>query len=89
MRIGSLRPMDEFNFKPIGVDATAPGGARVLIDFDDIAGFLSIVVNVPDKGSDHWYAVRRNLPHARFGAREAEVHEAMRTALQTEGWLVC
>jgi hypothetical protein len=44
-------------------------------------------VNVGRRTSPRWQAVRQDLAQARFGARRAEVHSAMRRALFEEGWL--
>jgi hypothetical protein len=79
--------MGEFSFEPIVVNANAPGGERVLRTFADVGVFMSIEVNIPRRTSPHWQAVRRDLPQARFGARQAEVHKALRLALSQEGWL--
>jgi hypothetical protein len=82
-----LPPMGEFNFEPIIVDSSAPGGTCTLRTFDDIGTFILNRVDVPRRLSGHWHAVRQDLPQARFGARRAEVHAAMRDALAAEGWL--
>ncbi len=34
-----------------------------------------------------WQAVLKDLPQARFGARQKKTHAAMRAALAEEGWL--
>jgi hypothetical protein len=44
-------------------------------------------VDIPRRKAAHWVAVRQDLLQARFGARRAEVHQAMRDALMEEGWL--
>jgi hypothetical protein len=44
-------------------------------------------VDIKSRLSGHWQAVRQDLMQARFGARRAEVHGAMRHALFVEGWL--
>jgi hypothetical protein len=80
-------PMSAFRFQPIAVNANAPGGARVLRTFDDIGAFIMAQVELPRRLAPHWVAVRQDLPQARFGARRAEVHQAMRDALMQEGWL--
>jgi hypothetical protein len=77
--------MREFKFEPIEVNSTAPGGACVLRTFDDIGAF-TLRTDIP-RLSPHWHAVRQDLAQARFGARKAEVHAAMREALAAEGWL--
>jgi hypothetical protein len=79
--------MGEFNFEPIIVNSTAPGGACTLRIFDDIGTFILNRVDVPRRLSGHWQAVRQDLPQARFGARRALVHAAMCDALAAEGWL--
>ena len=79
--------MDEFSFEPIRVNSNAPGGACVLRTFDDVGAFILTQVDVPRCQSRHWQAVRQDLSQARFGARRAEVHRAMRDALAEEGWL--
>ena len=79
--------MGEFNFEPIIVNSSAPGGAYTLRTFDDIGTFILNRVDVPCRLSGHWQAVRQDLPQARFGARRAQVHAAMRDALAAEGWL--
>jgi hypothetical protein len=82
-----LLPMGEFNFEPIIVNSSAPGGACTLRTFDDIGTFILNRLDVPRRLSGHWHAVRQDLPQARFGARRAKVHAAMRDALAAEGWL--
>jgi hypothetical protein len=79
--------MNEFVFEPIEVNADAPGGARVVRSFDDIGAFILNSVDLTRRLSERWQAVRQNLIQARFGARRAEVHAAMRKALAAEGWL--
>jgi len=79
--------MGEFNFEPIRVNSTAPTGACVLRTFDDIGAFILNNVETARRKSPHWQAVRQDLSQARFGARRAEVHKAMRDALSEEGWL--
>jgi hypothetical protein len=79
--------MTEFNFEPIDVSSAAPGGACTLRTFDEIGAFILNAVEIPRRLSPHWNAVRRDLVQARFGARRAEVHHAMREALAAEGWL--
>jgi hypothetical protein len=76
-----------FIFQPIAVNANSPGGACVLRTFDDIGSFILTNVDVRRRKAAHWVAVRQNLMQARFGARRAEVHKAMRDALMEEGWL--
>jgi hypothetical protein len=83
-----LHPMGEFIFEPIGVNASAPGGECVLRTFDDVGAFILIQVEVSRRKLPHWQAVRQDLAQARFGARRAETHSAMRKALANEGWLV-
>lgn len=77
----------DFSFQPIAVNNTAPGGACVLSSFDDIGAFILNRVDLSLGLRAHWSAVRRDLIQARFGARRAEVHRAMREALLAEGWL--
>jgi hypothetical protein len=79
--------MDEFNFEPILVHSGAPGGACTLRTFDDIGAFILNRVDGPRRLLGHWHAVRQDLPQARFGARRAQVHSAMRDALAAEEWL--
>jgi hypothetical protein len=79
--------MAQFNFEPIMVNSSAPGGACVLRTFDDIRAFILLNADIPRRLSPHWQAVRQDLIQARFGARRAEVHAAMRDALSVEGWL--
>jgi hypothetical protein len=79
--------MREFNFDPIDVSSAAPGGACTLRTFEDIGAFILNAVELPRRLSLHWNAVRRDLVQARFGAKRAEVHQAMRNALAAEGWL--
>jgi hypothetical protein len=81
-----MSPSD-FPFVPTTVNETAPGGACVLRTFEDVSAF--ILTNVADghRIAPHWAAVRQDIHQARFGARRAEVHEAMRHALAVEGWL--
>ena len=84
---GVLNPMSEFKFEPIKVNSTAPGGACVLRTFDDVGAFILLNVGVSRRKSQCWQAVRQDLSQARFGARRAEVHKAIRDALAEEGWL--
>jgi cold shock CspA family protein len=79
--------MGIFVFEPIHINANAPGGACVLTTFADVGAFILIAVDAPHRLSPHWNAVRGDLVQARFGARRAEVHKAMRDALAAEGWL--
>jgi hypothetical protein len=79
--------MGYFIFEPISVNASAPSGARVLRTFADVGAFIADALDTPRRQSTHWDAVRRDLLQARFGARRAEVHQAMREALASEGWL--
>jgi len=76
-----------FNFEPILVNSSAPGRARVLRTFDDIALFISDTLDSRRRQTPHWQAVLGDLSQARFGVRRAEVHAAMRDALSAEGWL--
>jgi hypothetical protein len=64
-----------------------PGRRTLLRTFDDIGGFILNKIDLPRRLSPHWNAVHRDLPQARFGARRAEVHQAMRDALAAEGRL--
>jgi hypothetical protein len=79
--------MVAINFEPILVNSSAPGGARVLRTFDDVAAFISDALDTPRRQSSRWESVLRDLSQARFGARRAEAHAAMRAALAAEGWL--
>ena len=79
--------MAEFKFEPIEVNSNAPQGSRVIRTYDDIGAFMLQSVELPRRLSGHWQAVRQDLVQARFGARCAEVHAAMRAALAAEGWL--
>jgi hypothetical protein len=79
--------MGYFVFEPINVNASAPGGACVLRTFADVGAFILNAVDLQHRLSPHWNAVRRDLVQARFGAKRAEVHQAMRDALAAEGWL--
>lgn len=83
----AYNPMVEFNFEPINVNASAPGGARVIRTFDDVGTFILNSVQLPRRLGDHWRIVRQDLAQARFGARRLEVHAATRAALAAEGWL--
>jgi hypothetical protein len=76
-----------FVFRPIRVNAKAPGGACVLRTFDDIGAFILANVEVRRRLAPHWTTVRRDLIQARFGARRAEVHQAVREALAVDEWL--
>jgi hypothetical protein len=76
-----------FNFEPILVNSSAPGRARVLRTFDDIALFISDTLDARRRQTLHWKAVLGDFSQARFGVRRAEVHAAMRDALSAEGWL--
>jgi hypothetical protein len=79
--------MDEFKFEPIEVNSSAPKGACVIRNFDDIGIFILNCVELPRRLASHWQVVRKDLVQTRFGARRAEVHAAMREALAAEGWL--
>jgi hypothetical protein len=79
--------MGQFNFEPIILNSNAPGGAGILRSYDDIGAFILLHVEMPRRLSRHWQAVRQDLIQARFGARQAEAHAAMRAALSAEGWL--
>jgi hypothetical protein len=76
-----------FHFEPILVNSSAPGRARVLRTFDDIAHFISDTLDARRRQTPHWQAVLGDLSQGRFGVRCAEVHAAMRDALSAEGWL--
>jgi hypothetical protein len=78
---------DNFKFEPIAVNDAAPGGACALRTFDDIETFLFSQIHHGHREAPHWAAVQQHLQAAQFGARRAEVHEAMRYALGVEGWL--
>jgi hypothetical protein len=75
------------DFEPIRLNAEAPGGERVLKSFDDIGAFILMRVETSLLELPRWQSVRRDLPQARFGARQKETHAAMRAALSEEGWL--
>jgi len=79
--------MREFKFEPLKVNSTAPGGACVLRTFDDIGTFILNNVDLQRRKTGDWQIVRQDLMQARFGARRAEVHAAMREALLAEAWL--
>ena len=79
--------MAEESFEPIRLNAKAPGGERVLKSFDDIGAFILMRVDIRVRELPRWQAVRRELPQARFGARQKETHAAMRAVLREEGWL--
>ena len=80
--------MSEFKFEPIETNSSAPKGAGVMRNFDDIGAFMLNCVMSPNGSlASHWQVVRRDLVQARFGARRAEVHAATRYALAAEGWL--
>jgi hypothetical protein len=81
------KPMAEFKFEPIEINSSAPKGAGIIRTFDDIGAFILDCVMSPRGVAEHWQMVRRDLVQARFGARRAEVHAAMRYALAVEGWL--
>jgi hypothetical protein len=74
-------------FEPIRLNGKAPGGERVLKSFDDVAAFNLMRVELRFRELPWWQAVRKEIPQARFGAREKEAHAAMRAALAEEGWL--
>ena len=76
-----------FRFEPIAVNANAPKGACILHTFDDITAFILANVDQQRGMAPRWMGVRRDLLQARYGARRAEVHQAMRDALMEEGWL--
>ena len=76
-----------FVFQPIRVRANAPEGACVIRTFDDVGAFILAKVKVTRRMAPHWVAVRQNLIQARFGARRAEVHQAVLDALAAEGGL--
>jgi hypothetical protein len=80
--------MADESFEPITLNAKAPGGERVLRSFDDISVFVLMRVEFRFRELPWWQAVRKELPQARFGARQKETHAAMCTALREEGWLV-
>ena len=79
--------MDQFIFEPIGVNSDAPGGACILRTFDDVGAFILNNADTKNRRLAHWQAVLQHLPQARFGARRAEAHAAMRDALFVKGWL--
>jgi hypothetical protein len=76
--------MGVFVFEPIHVNANAPGGPCALRTFADVGAFVLNAVDLPRRLSPHWSDVRRDLVQARFGARRAEAHQAMREALAVE-----
>lgn len=79
--------MAEKGFEPIGLNANAPGGEGVLRTFDDIGFFMLKHLEPSLRLQPHWQSVRKELPQARFGARQLETLAAMRAALAAEGWL--
>jgi hypothetical protein len=79
--------MADKHFEPIRLNAKAPGGERVLKSFDDVGAFILMRVEKNFRELPWWLAVRKDLPQARFGARQKETHAAMRAALAEEGWL--
>ena len=79
--------MNQFIFEPIRVNSNAPGGACILRTFDDVGAFIINNVDTKNRRSRHWQAVQQDLVQARFGARRAEAHAALRHALFVEGWL--
>jgi hypothetical protein len=79
--------MREFKFEPLKVNSTAPGGACVFRTFDDIGTFILNKVDLQRRQTGYWQIVRQDLMQARFGARRAEVHAAMREALLAKEWL--
>ena len=79
--------MADKNFEPIRLNAKAPGGERVLKSFDDIGAFILMRVEMRFRELPWWQAVLKDLPQARFGARQKETRAAMRAALAEEGWL--
>src|SRR5258708_40219279 len=79
--------MADKNFEPIRLNAKAPGGERVLKSFDDIGAFILMRVEIRFRVLPWWQAVLKDLPQARFGARQKETHAAMRAALAEEGGL--
>jgi len=85
--IGSVTGAGAFKFQPIIINRAAPGGGCALRTFDDIGAFIVNSVDIGHRLAPHWTAVRQDLSLDRFGARRAEVHEAMRQALAIEGWL--
>src|ERR1035437_9800943 len=82
-----LHRMADENFEPIRLNTKAPGGERVLKSFDDIGAFILMRVETNFRKLPWWQAVLKDLPQARFGARQKETHAAMRAALSEEGWL--
>lgn len=82
-----MHRMADENFEPIRLNAKAPGGERVLKSFDDIGAFILMRVETNFRKLPWWQAVLKDLPQARFGARQKETHAAMRAALSEEGWL--
>jgi hypothetical protein len=74
-------------FEPIRLNAKAPCGERVLKSFDDIGAFILMRVEMRFRKLAWWQAFQKDLPQARFGARQKETHAAMRAALAKEGWL--
>ena len=62
--------------------------ARAFLElFDDIGFFMLNNVEPTRRLQPHWQAVRKDLPQARFGARQLETVAEMRAALATEGWV--
>jgi hypothetical protein len=79
--------MADKNFEPIRLNAKAPGGERVLKGFDDMGAFILMRVEMNFRELPWWQAVQKDLPQARFGARQKETHAAIRVAPAEEGWL--
>jgi hypothetical protein len=77
--------MAAFDFEPILVNSGAPGGARAMRTFDDVAAFISDALDTPRRQSARWQAVLADQAQARFGARWPEAHAAVRDALAAEG----
>jgi len=60
--------MTEFVFEPIGVNARAPGGERILRNFDDVGAFILMRVDPNFRKSPWWQAVRKELSQTRYGS---------------------
>jgi hypothetical protein len=78
-----LQSMGQFNFEPIIVNSSAPGGACVLRTYDDIGAFIQSNVEIPRLLSQHWQAVRQDLIQA---ASELDKRKSTRLPA-TRSWL--
>jgi hypothetical protein len=74
--------MAEERLEPIRLNVKARGDA--LKSFDEIGALIPMRVEIRFRELPWWQAVRKELPQARFGARQKETHAAMRAALLEE-----